>query len=412
MRLLSFIFLALLLAESVYASEFLSHTIQRDEYSPGETALIWLELKQQPEKMLTPLNVALRDAGERNVRISPFLVRTHDNKYMIFFDIPQSALDGAYEAVIKDALFKEAGTLQRIEYAIPFTIKKHSPTLSIFPAAVVLERKKAFTIRVYTLEQTVLTIEGSNGVNNVYTTEQPLLPRTERIFKMSVSDIAGPEESMQLHYGNYTYTIPVLIRRETSEEQNVTQNQPESVTFLTDLLSIEREIVPDQVVEGSIEINNSGNSPVPLRVAIDPSLASVITIEAPASIGPGERVSVLVTINQNRLPNKEFYEGDLTITAGHTSKTLPVKITILQGSEEPPIIPHQRERNESAGEVVTPPLFEVNLTQPESAEQRSVAGIFVFLFVLLLIALVVYALSRRTTKKKSFDEYIQEIQKK
>ena len=412
MRQVIFILILLVLAEAAYATEFFSHKVHREEYSPGETVQIELELLQRPEKAITPLNLVLRDRANNKIRVSSFFLRTHENKYLIHFDIPEPTLDGNYEVSIVDALFKEDGVLKKIEYPIPLKIKRHSPAISIFPGGVILDRKNAFTIRVYTLEQTRLKISSTAGVNNFYTTEQPLLPRTERIFKFSAVELSGPEEHVKIEYGNYSYIVPVYIRKDDGQRQVITsENVTESIDFLNMIELIDREIEREQSVEGSFEINNSGMSAVSVNVELSEALKQIMEIEAPASIEAGKTGTVIIKINDGKPPEEDLYEGEIRLNVGSASKIILVKIAVREETVEPPVVPS--ENISRPGEpTVTPPLFELNLTQTETQETRSVAGIIVFLVILLVFALVVYALSRRTTKKKTFDEYIEEIQKK
>lgn len=412
MKQLIFILLLLIAAESAYATEFFSHKASREEYSPGETAQIELELLQQPEKAITPLNFALRDGAKNKVRVSSFFLRTHDNKYLIHFDIPEPTLDGNYEATVADALFKENGVLKKVEYPIPLKIKRHSPAISIFPAGVILDRKNAFTIRVYTLEQTRLKISSTAGINNFYATEQPLLPRTERIFKFSVVDLSGPEEHVQIDYGNYSYIVPVYIKKGDGQRPVVRgENATESIEFLNMIESIDREIGREQSVEGSFEINNSGIGAVSVNVELSEALKQIMDIEAPESIEAGKTAIIIVKINDEKSPEEDLYEGEIKLNVGRTSKIIPVKIAVREETVEPTVVP-EGNASRPGEQPVTPPLFELNLTQTETQDDRSIAGIIVFLVILLVFALVVYALSRRTTKKKTFDEYIEEIQKK
>ncbi len=399
----------LLVAPFASAEEFFAHTIQREVYAPGETVQITLTMLQQPRQVLTALNFIFHDSTSKRVPVAPFFTRIDENMYSVYFTIPSTTNNGRYQLLAHDVPFIVNNTLRRVSYAIPVVVEQHTPTLSIFPGVVVPRREQTFTIKTTTGDEpAAIRIKTSKGIANVYTTEQPLLPRTERVFRFSLTADATREESVEIAYGNYSYAIPVLLQTPTEANASAANVSEPVIELLSPLTSIDREMEEGESVEGEITLRNHGEVAVPLSTGLEESLRSIMTVDAPSSLAPMTTTSLMVRIDAQQ-PLEDSYAGTLTIRAGTFFKALPVSITIVKKVEQLPA--NATKRPEETPKE--PELFEVNLTSVGPLkEERSKAGLVIFLFLLLVAALALYLFSRRSVKRKSFQEYVEKIEKK
>ncbi len=403
-----------------YGQDF-QYRLYRENYGPGETVQINLIFASAPIRVLTASSFSMEDATRRKISFSPFYLKRTDTFYQVYFMAPTNLANGSYNFIANDVLLSENGLLVEKDFAVPLTIVKYRPVLSVFPGFVFLNGQNDFTIKATTQRDPInVQITATAGVRNVYFSSQGLSPRTDRTFKFSLNNTYGADENVRIRYGDYSYTIPVIINQYTSN-QSITGpalNQTivtAEVAMVRAVDSIDRTLERDETVDGILELKNFGDTAVPLLVEVEGDIKDIVSIDAPETLVPNVVMTIAVTLNKNKAPLADEYEGRLVLRAGTLDKTIPMHISFKEKTEELPAEPRNESKREPPKEPAEEPdqIFEFNYTYGTKTEEKQTrAGLIVFIIILIAAAIALYLFTRKTTKKESFDEYIKSIEKK
>ena len=403
--------------------------------SPGEVYQARLILKN-PVTELKKQHLRLYSSSGIVQPISPFLLDLEKNNYFIYFEIPSSTLEGDYTLMIESQSFLVNNILIQEEGEQKITIKISQPSVSITPGAIQLEKDSIGSFIVTANSKymkTEINFDVPDYITHSYTVQQYLNKNSPRKFAFYYGTKKTQPAEIIFSYGNKTFNVPIFIKG-YNENQNAS-SQPQqggntsinedAISFLVEGGKLSKEIKSTETIEGNLNMANILDKPLfDLKISLESPLDEVISI-TPISIEkvePHANFSVFMSINSDKSPSKKFYSGKLTVSNQEHAKSLDVEIKISQKETEEALqvgdsdiyLEGDDAESEDENQEKISQIIPWNISGGyEKESQIAAKPIVTLITILLIIAILIFILSqKKTSKKKTFAQLMQESGRK
>ena len=398
-----YLILFALLLPSVFAQEINSNLYQ-EVYQPGETLQLEFAVKDLAAEPTTA-NIKLLNSLNNEVKVAPFLLKIEQN-YFIYFDLPDNLEDGSYKVVINKLKIYSEKVLKEVNHEINFNISKKTSIVSINPAILILNKdSKELQVQLNNKGPLVaVELSTSDFINHPYTKSEQLTGLGQRKFYF-YADLKNIDYNtkgyINVSYSNESYTIPVFVITSSSEPIHAFE-------FITELTSLSKTLNKKEELSGSLGIRNRLNEDLKevyfeltgnLNEIIKLNITYLPLLEAQSIIN--ERFE----INKDKNTSGESYIGNFIVKSGQYSSYFPIYIQFLEEQEPPKEVKTTKEQSKEHELFTLPP------PTPVSTEPESKLGLYLTILVLLIVAAIIYKLSRKEKQKKSFKEYLSTIKR-
>lgn len=402
----------LLVLPSLHADELITSHLFRETYAPAETVQ-WELFLQDTVKEPEAKDFSLKQ-GQITVSIAPFLKKIDQNHYFLFFTLPLTIKEGTYDLTVNNIAVIHEGTLELVSHSIPLTIKKELPLLSLFPAIFLPGEKLELTI-INKGQSTNVTIAAPPALKHVYKGPHQVNQGTSRKFVFTANPSAKSEQQPLLITVTYEkiYAIPVYLAPPTQPPQRIQQPQ-QPFTFVTTMTRLNRTMIEDKTLEGTLRIKNNLNETLDaVQVSLSGDLRDIVQLQPESMVlAPFQEQDILITVNKQKSLAKDFYAGTLVATYQQFELSFPMTFAVMR---EAPAEPPTSFMNETPKEAQPPTdldtFFNYSVQPPERVKKRPTTLIS-FLVVLVLAVFFYLLLRKPITKRQTFEQYVRKMEKK
>ncbi len=410
MKRLVFLVILVMLAANVIADD-VSIDVKRDNYGMYET--LQFEVTIDGVELVDGLktsDVKLKDSEDNSMAISVNLIELSDEKYFVNFDLPDEA--GDYKLVLEDIRYTKGENLLKVSIEKDVTVSDRKG-LSLRPGIIHDELEETEDPR-YDIK---LTNHGDDNVDvnitfegdfmTIEDTELTVVGTKEFEVRTDVDeDVTG---SVSISYGDYSYTLPIYLFKESVVEDNSTENETveeekegklEFFKELNEVDVIDVSLEYGESLSGVIYFKNTGEKDLDdLVISVSEGLSSIVSLEFLGDdvleVGGVGEVNVTVNPNLDRVGD---FKGDLTISADGLSDTMPFILKLK------PL-------------AVDPAPTVINLTEPQDIEEEEEEGsnwaLWVFIVILLIVIGLVFMFYHKSKgESKGFNEFVTSLKKR
>lgn len=378
-------------------------------YLAGETVQLEIftqDLEVEPKAS----NIKLVDETSKQIRIAPLFNKIEKNHYYAYFDLPLSLAEGNYTIILDNLRFKINNVLKEVSSEIKFEVRLGTPIITIKPALFIADKSsRELEIRVTSKDTTQLKLETSNFIKHPYEREEVLTAATTRIFyfNLDLKDLVYDTRGfINITYENESYSIPIFVSIGAKQEEP----EIKALEFTTQTTKIERTLRRDEDVSGSLGIKNLLNKTLDdIYFELTGNLNEIIELNLTykESLAPGEIVHESFLVNQEKNPDYNYYSGEFRVRSNGYAISLPITIEFEEVLEEPTPQPKIEEEPKKQQEE----LFQLPPPIPFEREEPSKVGLYMTILVIVILAAIIYKLSRKEKEKKTFKEYISTIKR-
>ena len=393
--------LFVLLLPSVFAQE-ITYSLYQEIYQPGETLQLEFAVKDLATEPSTS-NVKLFDNSNNEIKVAPFLLKTQEN-YFVYFDLPENIADGSYKVLLTKLKVGVDNVLKEINHEINFNVSKKTAIVSVSPAVFIINKDSELQIQLNNKGPLVaVELTSSNFIKHPYTKSEQLTGLSSRkfYFDANIKDISyNTKGFININYSNESYTIPVFIITGSTQ-------QIQAFEFITELTSLSRTLNRNEELSGGLGIRNLLNEDLKdVYFELTGNLNDIIklSVNYVPSFQSQSIINQRFEINKDKNPELESYAGNFIVRSEQYSASFPIYIKFRPEDiviKEPLIEEKPKEQELFA---LPPPI-------PVSTKPESKSGLYLTILVLLIVALIVYKLSRKEKQKKSFKEYLSGIKR-
>lgn len=397
-----YLLLFALLLPSALAQEITSNLYQ-EVYQPGETLQLEFAVKDLAVEPSTS-NVKLFDSSNNEIKVAPFLLKADPN-YFVYFDLPENLPDGSYKVVLNKLKVDSANFLKEVNHEINFNLIKKTSIVSVNPAVFIINKDSELQIQLNNKGPLVaVEVTSSDFIKHPYTKSEQLTGFSSRKFYFD-ADLEGiiynTKGYININYSNESYTIPVFVITGSSEPI-------QAFEFITELNSLSRTLNKKEELSGGLGIRNRLNEDLKdVYFELTGNLNEIIklNINHVQSFKSQSIINEQFEINEDKNPQLDSYIGNFIVKSGQYSASFPIYIKFRTDSEIIKEIEPITEKQEEQDLFALPPPI------PVSIKQESKSGLYLTILVLLIVAAIIYKLSRKEKQKKSFKEYLSGIKR-
>lgn len=400
-----YLLLFILLLPSVFAQEITS-SLYQEIYQPGETLQLEFTTSNLVSEPSTA-NIKLFDSLNNEIKVAPFLLKIKPDNYFVYFDLPENLADGSYRLVLNKLKVNVDGVLKEVNHEINFNLTKKTSIVSISPAVFILNKDSELQVQLNNKGPLVaVELTTSDFIKHPYTGSEQLTGFSSRKFYFD-ADLTGivynTKGYININYSNESYAIPVFIITGSLEPI-------QAFEFITELTSLSRTLNKKEEVRGGLGIRNRLNEDLKdvyfeltgnLNEIIKLNITHVQAFESQSIINE------LFIINKDKNPQLDSYLGNFIVKSEQYSASFPIYIQFREESE----IPREEVKTIKEEPVKEQELFALPPPVPVSIEPESKLGFYLIILVLLVVAAIIYKLSRKSKQKKSFKEYLSTIKR-
>jgi hypothetical protein len=389
-------------------------TLYKTEYAPGETLQAEVNLGNAETPLFTE-QIALFSAPGQEVRVAPFLFSRGEDKYVVYFDLPITLVEGIYSFEAEEVPYIVNQLLKKITAQKTFAIKESAnPVLAFSPGFFILKDEKELELRIENKKTTTDVIFNvTPGIKHVYNTPQVVQEGTKRTFRfvLDKKKLVDKNPMIEVLYGTTSYTIPLLLPVVKTIKQ---PQKKEVLELLTNADLVNHTIEFGETLSGPLRFKNKGNETlynITLAVSGDLGLIVSTNRSVVAELLPNNLTAVHFWVNKEGTAAIRTYEGEITVQGGSSTLSLQMVIEVIAGSREP-ILPKENKTStvdDDSEEPSFPSVFPGTKDpepKPKKKEINYNVLIFIIAFVFAVIGFFIFR-GRRTVEKKTFGEFMQ-----
>lgn len=397
-----YLILFALLLPSVFAQEITSN-IYQEVYQPGETFQFEFSAKNLASEPSTA-NIKLFDSSNNEIKVAPFLLKI-DQNYFVYFDLPENLADGSYKVVLNKLKVDVDNVLKEVNHEINFNLNKKTSIISISPAVFVLNKESELQVQLNNKGPLVaVELTTSNFIKHPYTQSEQLTGFSSRKFYFDVNlkeIVYNTKGYIHINYSNESYTIPIFVITGSSEPI-------QAFEFITELTSLSRTMNKVEELSGGLGIRNRLNEDLKdVHFELTGNLNEIIKLDITyvQSFKSQSIINEKFEINKDKNPQLESYAGNFIVRSGQHSASFPIYIKFRPDSDIP------KEEVKPTEKPKEKELFALPQPIAVSSKPESKSGLYLTILILLIVAAMIYKLSRNEKQKKSFKEYLSSIKR-
>lgn len=438
-KLSFFIFLITLLVSSFsLAQDYFKINIERPLYSPGETVLVRFSMG-----VFDLSKIKVEDAAGNRLGVAFFQSKIDNTTYYVYFNLPQSLAEGDYNFVIEEKRVID-GLLRVIKESAGFKVAYANESLSVLPAVKVIGGGDSFKITLKNVGAnplTVLVSPSTNAINPLRDSLSLAVAEEKNLFiNYAFSKLNRSEERIGLSYGNKSYNVPLIIKKEfilpiinetknetvtnntelpminVSEPLNITYTEPnltaeeepeEVLKFLTEKMSLEKIADQTKSFSGELRFTNTGDKPLHnLTFALSGNLNEVVSLSLIGLdvLQPGQVAKQTIIVNKDKNVSPKIFSGNLKLGSaeGHSASFY------MFFEFKPAASPITVNETNISGAI------HFNYSEYEKTPQpkKGLSPLVIVFVFLVIIAVILYFKFKKKTGKMGFNEYVRSVTKK
>jgi len=401
-------------ASSVIA-EVIETSLMKGEYAPGETVQADISLDNPVEDpKLTSISLT---EGKTKVSITPFLKKVSVNHYFLFFTLPLTAKNGTYALHLSNIPFIVNGTLKEVSSAYNITVKKEGPFISLFPGVFIISDEKDIQLAVTNKGQsTFLTVQTPPFISHSYQQPQTLNEGATRTLKFTLLPL--PEEVRQANITllyEKEYIIPLFFASQQQPPQGNEGEEKNPIVFITESAAINRTLKQQVTLEGDLTIKNTLNTTAEnISVFLTGDLVEIGEVTPSLlTLHPLGEVVIHLVFNRRKSLEKEYYTGGVAAMYHDYALFFPITLRRLSEPSSGGIetMLNETRAEPSKHQQAQETFFNYTFAQKVKGAQKH-PTLISFIIILFVVMLIMMWMKKTTTKKRTFSEYIKEVEKK
>tara|TARA_Y100000034_G_scaffold136997_1_gene218163 strand:- start:8920 stop:10182 length:1263 start_codon:yes stop_codon:yes gene_type:complete len=389
----------------------------REEYSSLETLQAEITFLETPSKSFLPNDIKLTN-NETEIKVPSIIIPLEENKYHIYFNLPNLQYS-KYNLSI-ESLFIVNNILKEITIDKEFNvIETDSLTINppIFKINNILD---SYSVSLKNNKNNILNVNINLVSDFIYSARDSITlnPNEQKNLILITKEGLVEDTILTLNYGTKSYTIPIIIEKETileKESQEEIILEIEKASFLASSPDLEKTLNKDQAISGSLDFQNNLNKDLIVRFSLSNNLKEIVRINiSQAKLKPNEINSQYLWINEKKNPSKNSYEGFLTLQAEDYKEEFPIKITFTE--EETIDIEETEDTEEFEEETfevesLTPTTETgidsiINFSAPQEEKQKTSSNTFqiISVIIIFILLLIIFYFLKIKPSKKTFNQ--------
>ena len=389
----------------------------RENYSNFETIQAEITL-ENPLK-----NLSANDIKIDNIKVAPLIFSLEENKYFIYFNLPN--LQNGTHNLSVSSRFLINNALTDIVSEKEFNIIESNSSLSIKPGILFINKNSLQWHYSIILKNNNQPLDISVDLDSDF-----LYPVRTNIFLENNEEknlfIIPKEGSIQdskliLNYEN-TYEIPIIIldyKMENDSNTNLEESE-KKVSFIVSQSSLTRVLNTDQSISGPIEFKNNLNRNINVKFYLTGDLDKIIKINiTQMKLKPNEVNSQYLFINEDKNA-KGVYLGELVLEAEGSKEEFTIELDFIEEVNDIETADTEEVEEDSLGDIQNEDFSSelgigiINLSSPQTQPEKNKSSYLfsiLLIIVILLLLLVIFYLSKVKRPPKTFKDYTSSIKR-
>jgi len=425
-----FLFLVIMLVFSAFLvnADNLSFEFVQSNYFKGDTLQVWINASEDVQEEIKHTDLGLLKEGSEII-VYPYLVKLINDYYFAYYKLPFEA--GQYSFLVKDLLYLDNGVLKSEDFISDFSIIddvslnfnpgifKVANTDSDYIFQLFVKNNKDSVINVEFSKSKPYTFLGSNGFSLNSGQTKVLEIFFDHIYVNNIEN-----DVITVSTDGRTYEIPIwlgfeeqivdptpeindtnvtLPGNETVPEDNETE-VTDAIQFVNQYSYLNETLGYGERTEGSLFFRNYINRTInDVSFIFTGNLNQIAKLDTYLfeSVAPGEVNKTFLSINREGGAQPGEYTGSVRLLYEGKVVDFPVNIVI----ENQEIVENEGEVEDGfvEQEITEDPLngnFYTNDTlPPDDQEPSGKTWIWVFLGILLVIAVTLFIIFKKKIKK-------------